>query len=377
MDTLTLVDSTSVPDLPAPFWFVQFFKVLGFVLHLVPMNLWYAGIAVALVLWFRGGPHGQRFSSRLMNQMPVIVAFGINFGIVPLLFLQLAYNRIFYPATILMAWYWLSIIGLLIVAYYGVYYYAFGLRSGQLGLARRVAAWVACLMFLAIGFLFANAFSLTTNVAAWADLWKDHSVAGAATGTALNLSDPTLGPRWLLMLGLALGTTAAWSLVDAYWLGASEGPGYQAWAQSFATRMFILGGAWAYLSGAWYVLGTWSPEVRSAMFSFPWIVLTLLTIAAPALPAAWLLLRRQQMLTAAEATLVALAQLGVLAINAISRQVVQNLELVPVFKVAEVPVNTQWSPLLVFLLLFVAAVLVVAWMLWQVIKLEKNTEPTA
>ena len=34
---------------PAPFWFVELFKVLGFTLHMVPMNLFYAGILVAML----------------------------------------------------------------------------------------------------------------------------------------------------------------------------------------------------------------------------------------------------------------------------------------------------------------------------------------
>ena len=61
--------------------------------------------------------------------MPVIVAVGVNLGVVPLLFIQLAYYKVFYPATILMAWFWLGIIMLLIPAYYGVYAYAMRLRG--------------------------------------------------------------------------------------------------------------------------------------------------------------------------------------------------------------------------------------------------------
>ena len=72
---------------------------------------------------------GGYFAGRLLRQMPVIVAVGVNLGVVPLLFVQLAYHRVFYPATILMAWFWLGIIVLLIPAYYGVYAYAWGLRN--------------------------------------------------------------------------------------------------------------------------------------------------------------------------------------------------------------------------------------------------------
>ena len=116
----SLIDTTITPGLPAPFWFIQFLKVLGFSLHEVPMNLWYAGIICSMILAAAGHPQGRRFSSRLMSQMPVLIALGVNFGIVPLLFIQVAYSKLFYPATILMAWFWLAVILLLTPAYYGV-----------------------------------------------------------------------------------------------------------------------------------------------------------------------------------------------------------------------------------------------------------------
>ena len=149
MEVPMLIDPASAP-LPAPFWFVELFKWLGFTLHAVPMNLWYAGLLVALLLRLAGSPQARRFAARLLQQMPVIVAVGVNFGVVPLLFVQVAYYKVFYPATILMAWFWLAIIGLLIPAYYGVYAYAWGLRGGAKNIAgwRIAAGWCAALFFL-------------------------------------------------------------------------------------------------------------------------------------------------------------------------------------------------------------------------------------
>ena len=103
----------------------------------------------------------------------------------------------------------------------------------------------------------------------------------------------------------------------------------------------------------------------------PMILWTAVTAAAPAAPMAWLLLRRDQSLGRTEATLLGLAQVGVLAVNAISRQVVQNLELKPVFDASAQATSPQWGPMIVFLLLFVAGLAVVAWMLLQVIRVEK------
>ena len=141
--------------------------------------------------------------ARLMRQMPVVIAMGVNLGIVPLLFVQVAYHRAFYPATILMAWSWFATVLLLIPAYYGVYVYALALRRGAIRPLERVAGWMAAVLFVCIGFLFANGFTLMTRVEAWPELLRAHSVAGAATGTALNTGDPTFWPRWLLMFGLA------------------------------------------------------------------------------------------------------------------------------------------------------------------------------
>jgi hypothetical protein len=397
----TLIDQVSAAGMPAPVWFVQFFKALGFTLHAVPMNLWYAGLLVALLLRVVGNEHARRFAARLLKQMPVIVAVGVNLGIVPLLFLQLAYYKVFYPATILMAWFWLAIIGLLIPAYYGVYIYAWGLRNGPISASRfrngtvwrTAAGWIAALFFLCIGFLFANGLSLMDHVARWPELWTVHSESGAALGTALNVGDATLWPRWLLMFGLALGTTAVWAVFDAEWLarGAEKGSGpicakhpegrpgkldltpfpsegYNSWAWGFSRKLYTLGLLWAAAAGAWYVFGTWPVELRATMFRGPLWPLTLVTAAATGLP--WLLLMTSGRFASYRATaaVIALCQFGVLGVNAVSRQVVQNINLKPTLDVLSQPTDVQWGPLVMFLIVFVIGLAVVAWMLAQVKK---------
>jgi hypothetical protein len=390
IDPKTLIDPTQ-SGMPAPVWFVQFFKALGFTLHMVPMNLWYAGLLIALVLHLRGSEPGRRFAGRLLQQMPIIVAFGINFGIVPLLFVQLAYYKVFYPATILMACFWLAIIVLLIPAYYGVYAYALGLsnagdypvsrrgkngtvslgaasRTGMAGW-RRAAGWVSALLFICIGFIFANGLSLMEHVPRWLELWNAHSTAAAATGTALNVGDPTLWPRWLLMFGLALGTTAVWVLVDAVFLtrGTAD-EAYQVWAWGFARRLYTVAMLWAAAAGAWYVFHAWPANLRDTMFQWPMILLTIATAVAPGLP--WLLMMTAGLCSAKRATVAAIAfsQFGVLAINAVSRQIVQNINLKPFLDVSAQPTDVQWGPLTMFLIVFAVGVFVVGWMIAQVMK---------
>jgi len=304
-----------------------------------------------------------------MRQMPIIVALGVNFGIVPLLFTQVAYYKVFYPATILMAWPWFAIIALLTLAYYGVYLYAGGLKENgaRMTSLRRVAGWISAVLFIAIGFFFSNGFSLMTNLGAWPQLWQSTSVGGAPLGIALNTGDPTLWPRWLMMFGLALTTVAAYTVLDAGLFAKKESEAYQSWAGGFALKLYTVGVVWFALSASWYVWGTWPADLRAQMLGSGIFILTALTALSPGL--SWLLIAAQRRgVTWVMALLTAFAQFGVLALNAVSRQIVQNIELTKFLDVTAEPVHMQWSPLIVFLLLFVAGIIVLIWMIGKVVR---------
>ncbi len=375
MDPTQLIGPPSPLGAPAPYWFIVFLKVLGFTLHMAPMHLWYAGLLTALVLGWSRRPHAGTLSARLMRRMPIIVAYGVNFGIVPLLFIQVSYYRVFYPATILMAWAWFSIVVLLTLAYYGVYIYSSGLRSpAGLTWFHQLAGWGASLLFVVIGFVFANGFSLMTNLSAWPQLWLRTSFSGAALGTALNIGDPTFWPRWLMMFGLAITTTAAYVAVDSGLFARREPDDYRRWASGFAVKLYTVGIVWFALAGTWYVFGAWPAAARQHMFGGPLAVLTTLTAVGPGLP--WLLILMQSRAPDARsqfALAAGIAQLGVLALNAVSRQVLQNAELRRFLDVTAEPVAIQWSPLLLFVLLLVGGLVVITWMVAKITAAERRS----
>ena len=66
----------------------------------------------------------------------------------------------------------------------------------------------------------------------------------------------------------------------------------------------------------------------------------------------------------------AAAHLGVLTFNAVSRQIVQNVELKRFFDVAAQPAEPQWGPMIVFLALFLVGLGVIGWMVAQVVRVE-------
>jgi hypothetical protein len=99
------------------------------------------------------------------------------------------------------------------------------------------------------------------------------------------------------------------------------------------------------------------------MLGGSWRVLMGLTTISPGLP--WLLILWQWRRggTRERAAATALAQFLALALNATSRQIVQNAELRPFLDVTAEPVQIQWSPLILFLLLLVLGLGIIAWML--------------
>ncbi len=350
--------------LPAPLAVLYFLKVTGFVLHVVPMHLWYAGLPLALVVWAAGRRDPDDWPARMIKHMPFFLAFGINGGIVPLLFTQVVYHHVFFPASVLMAWWWFSVVPLLLAGYVTVYWLRARIEHGAEGAAKTLAigafAW-ACLAI--IGFLFANLFSLMVRPDLWPSLAVEHSVAAALRGTALNVHDPALWPRWLMMFSLAV-LTAAWyppvsRLVRQQVPTVAE--------RRFALTAYSAGGVAFALLGAWYVFGTWPEHVIRTMGHGPMVILTVATAISPLFPWVVLLLAVRGGVSVRGLLWVGAAgQLLVVLLNAISRQVVQHLELAHFGLIRPQPVAMERWPIVMFVLAAVAGVALVVYMLLSV-----------
>lgn len=180
------------------------------------------------------------------------------------------------------------------------------------------------------------------------------------------------------MFGLALTTTAAWVVVDAGWFAGRESDDYHRWVRRFAWKLYLLGIAWFAVAGSWYVFGTWSAATKEVMLKKPWIVLTAATALAPGM--AWLLLllsgRNGGRVGRPLAALVGVAQFGVVLLNAVSRQIVQHLEIGATYNIFEQPARVQWAPLAIFVSVAALALFVVGWLVFQVARLPANTNST-
>ena len=177
MDPTSLIPPPEA--IPVNWVWLQIFLVLTTFLHLLAMNIMLGSGFIALAGPLACGDYNIPMSKSLARTVPYSLAFTINFGVAPLLFLQTLYGQFFYTSTVLMAVFWLAIPFLVIISYYLLYIYNFqfdniGHQSVLLGIP--IAA------FLTIAFIFVNNITLMQTPESWVGYFSQRS------GFLMNLS---------------------------------------------------------------------------------------------------------------------------------------------------------------------------------------------
>jgi len=355
---------------PAPFWFVQFFKVVGFVLHMIPMGIWFAGLPFVILCAIKNGKRSGFYARRMSKQLPVIMALGINFGIVPLLFLQTTYYKAFYTATILTAWFWIAVIPILIVGYYSLYIAAY---SGEKRDRMILCSILASLCLICIGMLNTNGLTLMVSGNQWGFMATQTGYYGAVLGTANNFQDITMWLRLATMFGLGLITAGVWATFDAHFLIRKDADGvpekYRQWTTTLALLMAFFGAG--ILTGTEYVVKTnVSPELTvypTLTTAYPYFGVILL----PAYLAFMVLLvARITRISMFLVGLAAVLQFLTLATFGVIRQIGQNAGMVSFngIDVSMLPEAVQWDTLIAFVVIFLLGVGAILWMVAQCAK---------
>ncbi|MCL4847232.1 MAG: hypothetical protein KJ066_11900 [Acidobacteria bacterium] len=359
---------TSIPQpeplaQPGPTWLLWTLLMLTFVLHLVPMNLVLGGALLNVVSRWRarrGHAHAGELAALITKATPVGIAAAVNFGVAPLLFLQVLYGRVFFTSSILMAWWWLAVVPILIAAYYGAYVLSF--RGERLGRGAVALAWFVLLLLVAISFIYSNNMSLMIRP----DVFGEKYLA-SGQGWHLNAGDPTLVPRWLHMV---LGAVAVAGLgVAALGLARRRGdPAFAAWAMrhgslwcAAATSLNILTGFW------WLALLPTDTLVgfmgRDAASTFVLAIGTLAGLGV--LTTSWLAARAED---PSSLVWTGLGLMGVtLVFMALTRDQARWGVLTALgFRPVEW-VEPQWGPIALFLVLLVVAFASIGWMLQRIV----------
>ena len=233
--------------LPAPAWLLWALLLLTFFLHLLAMNAVLGGsIISAVALTRRSSDHHRRLASSIGKVMPSLVAAAVTFGVAPLLFLQALYGRLMFTSSILMGWVWLSVIPILILAYYGTYLIAFYPER-----FRRVLPWIggiAAAFFLTIAFIYVNNMSLALRPAIFLPMFIEN-----ARGTQLNVRDVTFLPRYLHMV---LGAIALAGLAVASYgfVARRKDEAFGNWVMRHGALWFAGATAANVVVGFWWLL---------------------------------------------------------------------------------------------------------------------------
>ncbi|PHR24450.1 MAG: hypothetical protein COA36_15535 [Desulfotalea sp.] len=179
-------------------WF-QALLLLTFPIHLLAMNAMLGGLAIGIVQHLRGGTVEKKLAHRIAVALPLVIAFVVNFGVAPYLFLQVIYGQFLYSSSVLMGTFWILIIPILIIGYYGAYLYDFKFNS--LGIFGPFIAIIVFCLLLVIGFFFSNNMLLMSLPERFTDYFSQKN------GTMLVYDNVTFWPRYLHMMcgALAVG----------------------------------------------------------------------------------------------------------------------------------------------------------------------------
>ena len=362
--------------LPAPIWLFKLLHIVTLSLHFVAMQMLVGGLLLAVVLSVFPSVRCRVAARALARRLTVVMTFVINLAVPPLLFAQVLYGRALYTSSVLMGLYWISVIGLLMLTYWLLYRFSARLEG------ERAGWWIGLSAWLLAGFI-ARLLSSNMTLMLRPEVWRRMYSASAA-GAYLPTGDPTLTPRWLLMLAGGLFMGGVWML---YLSGRST---FTREERSFLAGV---GGKVAAVFGlAYLAAGLWAAGVQPAMVraglaagtadhpiyrfaglaGYGWMALVAVAIVAAGITG----------MARFAAGWVGWAFGGIVLLIEITftiyRDGVRDLTLLSKgFDVWNRVVVTNWSVVGLFLALFVGGLAVVGWLISAVARAQKPMEGVA
>ncbi len=351
MDIANLIP---VPDaIPVAWGWFHFFLLLTFFIHLLFMNMMLGSALIIFINEMITPAEPHPVCHELGSKLPSVIAFAVNFGVAPFLFLQVLYGQFIYSSSVLMAGWWLSVIPALILAYAGTYFHA--LNFTTLNEKRTKVMGLAIFLLLAISFLFSNNMTLMLRPENWQAYFE------APTGWILNLQEPTLLPRWLHFVNASLAVGGLFiATLGKFNLAGTEKKnirlGFNWFSSATIVQVFI---------GIWFLFSL--PIDIRHLFLGESIFHTALLLAAATtalLAIASSLLRRYWLtITTTGCTVFLMIMM---------RDLVRRAFLSPYFSPSDLQVTPQYSPLIVFIISLLIGVAFIAYMIRLAVQAHKE-----
>ncbi len=346
-DKMNINDLIPLADtIPVHWGWLEFFLILTFTLHLILMNLM---LGSGIFCCFHGS--GRKKYSHVMvketsKKLPFSIAFTVNFGVAPLLFLQVLYGNFIYVSSILMAVFWLSIIFILIAAYYLAYVYDF--YFDQLPSLRTLLIISATLCMLVIGFFISNNMTLMVSPHVWPQYFENR------LGTILAFSEPMLIPRYLHFV---FSSTAVAGLFQAwYWDRKEQAPETREATVRLGLKWFTHSTLAQIPVGFWFLMALPSHAIQAFMGRNP--IATALLVLGIVLTGVSLyqgFRGRPGPLT--------ITMLLLIITMVLVRDQLRIILLDPYFRINGIPVHAQYSPMILFIISLIIGLGLVAYMI--------------
>jgi hypothetical protein len=349
--------------LPGPLWLLKTLLLVLFFLHVLFMNCTLAGGLTAVFNAIRGRserhPLSRKLSADIARALPVFVAFTVTLGVAALLFVQVLYGNLLYTSSILIGVYWFSVIVLVILGYYGYYY--FNAHSGDKATTGSIVVLsLSVLCFLTIGFIFTNNMSLMWSPEKWLAMYR-----ARPSGAHLNLSDISVVPRYLHTIVGAFGVFAA-ALAHYGTVRFKTDREYGSWLVRRSSIVFAGTTILQFLIGMWFLMSL--PRHVALIFFRDGVGVTVFGVALLSTLAATILLLVGG--TAKEPSPMIHAGFGMVlitvALMVVMRDMVRTAYLQPYFQLSRLQVSPQTGIIIVFLLTFAGGLATLVWMLRKV-----------
>lgn len=336
------------PDtIPVSWGWFQFLLLLTFPLHLLAMNSMLGGLAIAILQHVHGGKVQKQLAHRIAVALPLVIAFVVNFGVAPLLFVQVLYGQFVYSSSILMGTFWILIIPILIVGYYCAYLYDF--QFIQLGAAGPVIAFFTFALLLVIGFFFSNNMLLMTLPGRFAEYFATKN------GTLLAIDQPEFWPRFSHMIigALAIGGLFV-SLLGRY--RKSDTPDLAVHSERFGMTWFFSLTLINIFVGFWYFISLPGERMNLFMGGHPGATATFIVALLLVFGTLFGAYKRKFMLTLVHAV-------GLVVVMTFMRSWLRSNFLQEVFTLDQLVVVPQYSPMIFFFVTLVLGLICLAWLL--------------
>jgi len=332
------------PDtIPVNWWWFEILLMATFFIHLLLMN---SLLGSSLIGAYNHLKNRQSYPEA--STIPTLVALTVNFGVPPLLFIQVLYGQFFYSSSIMVAVPWLLVIPFLIVAYYAAYIFVY--KRGVSAAFAGVSLIVSAVLLLFIAFMMTSNMTLMLTP----DTWKLYFER--ADGAGFNTGEATLIPRYLHFIIASIAVGGLWKAVFNRFArkGSPDQVNVGLKIVAVATMIQIL-------DGFWFLLMLPGPVMYR--FLGQHLPATLLLVLGIILSLVVLFTALKAMLVP---TVVSLAAL--IFVMIINRDLLRGFYYDGIYSPSALTVAGEYGSLVLFLISFAVGLLLIAYMISLVFK---------